>query len=794
MTNFAIVIGIDRYDNPELRLSGAVNDALDFADWAQAKGDVPPQHLRLLLSPETPVGRAHSPADAQTIHQVIADVQNGAAAGAGRLYFYYAGHGVSAPGVASSGVQEPVLVPSDMRDWQVDKYRLIGFSEVISVLRTFLPAEQFYFIDACRDFALDNLYLPAVGQATGAWLPRQDGRVSLSQQLILYAASPGQRAAEDRDRRQGVFTPALLEGLRGAATALNWSSASNRYEVKFSTLTEHVKKSVRRRLNRRPGASAFVQEPQAPVTGDEDAVVASFSTTEVDKIDVAIRVSPKLAHEGGLIKVLYQLPQQEAVVWSTGPPLEATSTVKLAPFDYTFTAEAPDFIPVRSICSVYEPAAVELYLGGRPRSGSDGDAPRADEPSGADSGRLTVSVPDETAAIAVWNSEREQVAVAAGWLDRALPPGLYRVRLLLPEGPGAERLVEVSPGRTTSVSLDAPVPALEDRPRELLQQHGISPDEHGFITPSGLLGPLAQPSLASLLAFAAYAANAPEWEALNRLRGLGVTTVSRLPREPGETSSLLVLAGSNREGGASLADARLTVYDPDGPGTDRGMFEVLPAFPVAAQRGLVRTPGAAHIEIRVPGHQPTRYAVTCLPDRITVLVAVLQADNRAEVQQYLFPAPDKAAGLLGTTANHIRRLELAQRSYSAGTPFSRTELTDLLYGKWLDPLMSCLAGYTLVRRGETEEFASVALPNMQTYFAGLPDTHVLAALSSRGRERDAHFERALSTGVPTFTEGFRALYDWLRRSRSSSSSLTQIAPVLVPGSPWTAWVTAPPTE
>lgn len=55
MAGFAIVIGIDDYANPEWRLSAAVEDALRFADWACTAGGVPPENLRLLLSPAAPV-------------------------------------------------------------------------------------------------------------------------------------------------------------------------------------------------------------------------------------------------------------------------------------------------------------------------------------------------------------------------------------------------------------------------------------------------------------------------------------------------------------------------------------------------------------------------------------------------------------------------------------------------------------------------------------------------------------------------------------------------------------------
>ena len=103
MPRFAIVIGIDRYANAAWNLEGAGADAVEFARWALAEGGVEPENLRLLLSTESPpADLQHVEADSAGINDAVLAFQNGAGAGGDRLYFYYAGHGLSAPG-ASSG-------------------------------------------------------------------------------------------------------------------------------------------------------------------------------------------------------------------------------------------------------------------------------------------------------------------------------------------------------------------------------------------------------------------------------------------------------------------------------------------------------------------------------------------------------------------------------------------------------------------------------------------------------------------------------------------------------------------
>ncbi len=169
--NYAVIIGIEAYANSKWNLSASVNDALDFANWALGPGGVQSQNLRLLLSPVQPPAAAppYQEADQRRITAVIQELQGGSGRGCSRLYFYYAGHGVSYPGATRGGPAEPVIIPADVQDLRLDAGRLIGFSGIMPLLRNVEPAEQFYFIDACRDFALED-FRPTIG-AVGPWSP-----------------------------------------------------------------------------------------------------------------------------------------------------------------------------------------------------------------------------------------------------------------------------------------------------------------------------------------------------------------------------------------------------------------------------------------------------------------------------------------------------------------------------------------------------------------------------------------------------------------------------------------------
>src|ERR1051325_7182682 len=113
MANHAIIIGIDNYQTESWRLDAAVSDALAFADWAVTQGRVSADGLSLLLSPKPSHSQAADgtaklpnaglsvpfiPATSSNIDDVLIRYREGAGREAERLFFYYAGHGSSAPG------------------------------------------------------------------------------------------------------------------------------------------------------------------------------------------------------------------------------------------------------------------------------------------------------------------------------------------------------------------------------------------------------------------------------------------------------------------------------------------------------------------------------------------------------------------------------------------------------------------------------------------------------------------------------------------------------------------------
>ena len=80
---------------------------------------------------------------------------------------------------------------------------------------------------------------------------------------------------------------------------------------------------------------------------------------------------------------------------------------------------------------------------------------------------------------------------------------------------------------------------------------------------------------------------------------------------------------------------------------------------------------------------------------------------------------------------------------------------DLLYGKWLDPVMSLLACYEILRRGNEQlklGLRYTVIPNLDRYFPGLPDTDAIAVSLGLNRKMPA--------APPLFREGLLAFPEW----------------------------------
>ncbi len=214
--DWAIVVGIRRY--PALGdLDGPENDAAEFRDWLVSPegGGVPPEHVELITTPpEAPADvTSAQPAAArvQAAFDRLLDVsdrneQDGRGVRIGRrLWVYMAGHGfepqpeLTALLTANATRRRCYHVPGkEYADW----FRRAGMFE-----------ELVLFMDCCRET------MPRVPPDLPSYVMELSPHIGTGSWLIGHATKSTRTSREKPigGKARGVFTTALLAGLRGDA-------------------------------------------------------------------------------------------------------------------------------------------------------------------------------------------------------------------------------------------------------------------------------------------------------------------------------------------------------------------------------------------------------------------------------------------------------------------------------------------------------------------------------------------------------------------------------------------------
>ncbi|MBV9082296.1 MAG: trypsin-like peptidase domain-containing protein, partial [Acidobacteriaceae bacterium] len=508
---------------------------------------------------------------------------------------------------------------------------------------------------------------------------------------------------------------------------------------------------------------------------------------------------PGKARQNGSIDVACSTPVGEVPCGPTRSGLANPERFKFPPGFYSVDVRSTDFADIRRNVRLFDPQTEEIDL--IPL------AQAATVPPGRNF--LIVQSPDPKLPLivegpfvsqgAAGESQSPEIHRGIGVVSLMNPKsGMYKAQLELPDANGNVRLIDF-PRESGDIKLDAPPPSMGTRQMEALRTLSIAKDDTK-IDPSELIGEVADARLAAILGFAAYASYAGPPERMKRLRAMGVT-----PIPPDATSCVTVLLAAEgaRPAGTTpemlLSESVVSVLtlgeDPIHRG---GHFSPLTGFSVAGEFGCVCPPGAAAVDLRLPGFAASRFATVALTNRATVLVVVVADNGALDVQQYIYPiryAPD-------LPIPELRDIDLAQRYYASRDPFPDGLLEQVINMKVFDPLLACLAGYELVRRGRPQRYVGTPNPNtppdqidfnsanrnMKTFFGIIPDTHILAGLVEPER-RAEHFARALATGVPLFLEGFVALQS---HYKPLPDPLGALAHSMIVGGTWTSWIPREP--
>jgi len=791
-TGAAIVIGIDAYATQPL--TSAVNDARLFAKTLVDLGLVS-SGIRLLTAP--PSGEDNLPTR-KHILDALRPYYTGEES-VDRLFVYYAGHGLLAFSDAARALPRTALVPVDVRDLATDGDVLIDVDSVLARLRFSGPAEQFFFIDACRDLGYDDY--PDMTTSLG-WKAVPSG--AERKQAILYAVPPLGKA-QSESGGLGVMTRHLVDAFHGRGIALDYSDDLRKYVVSAESVAAYVQKRVLETI----GAMPLWQRNYALPRLDHREPKAG-PIREIDQpapAHLTLYIRPQDAEPATRVR----LTQMETSVCSW-PPNSYRQPFPVKPHRYWLEAESDAGWldpPMRRI-DVREQDQATIDIQPPPLSDPTVPPPLVEEPVPGDVmstildityGRPAGLLPPPRSTVAVEalepqsTVELEQIDppylrwAAAQRLDRAVAPGAYRVRFRLGRAVFSESEVDVPNRAVVTVR-----PMVGDSP---LLREVISPSVWAWtrvvITPT--MGPIQADVLPTALSFYGI-------KPFDRTRAYRMPFDESFPHfDPhafGMRPVSLVLAVEGTRwpvpAGEVLSSARVVAEV-------AGHVTVIPILPLSdffregrVGLGVVEAPARSFtIRVRSPYTGAITAAAASLDRRATVIALTLRADGSFDLSQNLLQIPgrrynenDKVAKI--PHARMLRGLQLGQRLYESGELVERAGssglLADLLHARRTDPVLSCMAYFAGSDSGLIgKNLLARTARNLRRYW-DIPDARVIYGLAFPA-QRDQALSGVLdSNELPVLARSAAELARYAQERGSDDHAVVTLSRRVMPGQPW----------
>lgn len=335
---YALIIGVDKYADTQITtLGGASNDARSLAGALTRYAGFPADQVILLASDQ--------PAERQpTRGNILRRLSNLATdfPKDGLLLFSFAGHGMERGGQA-------FLLPSDAQvsdDAALLEQTAVNVQIVKDWVKRSGVRQVLMLLDACRNDPggradADN---PLTETYTRGFNFNTRNR-DVEAFVTLYATAIGNRAYEYKEKHQGYFTWALVEGLKGAA-------ANERGEVTLDALVKYLQDRVPKQVRLDLGAGK-VQRPFAVIEGYKaDELVLSVAgergltvgQATVGDVDLTPPAEPS-EDKGGRTASYYDV---EGTTWTAKPITGGTSVLEFqkgGKLAYTLIPERGDANP-----------------------------------------------------------------------------------------------------------------------------------------------------------------------------------------------------------------------------------------------------------------------------------------------------------------------------------------------------------------------------------------------------------------------------------------------------------------
>ena len=264
---WALIIGVDKYRDSQISpLKGSDNDARTLADTLVRHAGFPIDQV-ILLSTDQPQERQ------PTRVNILRRLSNlgSVVPKDGLLLVSFAGHGMERNGQA-------YLLPSDAQisdDITFLEETAVSVQRMKERIKATKVSQVIVMLDACRNDPGGRADAPnSMSQAYVKGFNFDLRNREVEAFATLYATAVGQRAYEYSEKRQGYFTWAVVEGLKGAARNVDG-------EVTLASLINYVQNTVPKRIGIDLGGSKE-QRPFAVVEGykAEELVLAVSGTVD----------------------------------------------------------------------------------------------------------------------------------------------------------------------------------------------------------------------------------------------------------------------------------------------------------------------------------------------------------------------------------------------------------------------------------------------------------------------------------------------------------------------------------
>ena len=799
MTARAFVIAVEDYSagNYLPNLPGTNEDAGRFIKWFVGNkveaGDKPPGVPPEEVKPEqvTPglifccAGAEISWRTAGTTRlEIINELKRfvaGCADVTTEFYFYFSGHGFAYKELPA-GRPADVLVGSDFADLESGGNACLRLDEIQTKLWSALGSKHhYYFIDACRNaISRSEIEVPSLGLT---FKPSSLGNPTV---YVLFSTAQGAPA-----KTKSGFAQALVMGLEGRGKAKGWNG--KRMFVMFDRLGKYVKEQLRKLSG---------QEVKFYKNGDDpDGQIIELTPTPVSVCEVQIEE----AGEDDLFRLLVRdargyLSREDATIKG------ASGAVNLPPDEYFIElahAERPvvqvnppqseeplDLYDSLALVFRLEPPELPIIVTRGSRRGGLGSG--LESFRGLDAGttfkapqpaELVLEGASPRGEFLLTNADTGEARVVQAGRVGSLSPGSYTVKLRELGVTVASREVSLKPGEELRVNLlDRDASPVH---RSILR--AVTGDEAASLADfSEQLGPIADWNLSLWLALLGASRIVAPPSSFRKLGPLPLADFEDV--RPGD-APIYVLAAC--EGGSKDVQIGLGEDETASWKTLREVTDMKGVYDLRMQS----RPGPHLLSFVIGGRTPVTYSTYNLPNRVTLFTLVENEEGRVVAHQYLLPLYKLQPHLepfvrqrLGYLNNQplrsVRMMELAQsqfarrRSVQGLLTKADVQTWDMLFHqKWLDPVMSLIAAYDLLRRGRAVEmhgWLEEVIGNLRKYFHGLPDTEALAKLIGMNwRMPDA--APLMLDGVLAFSEGQEQHFLHLSPDKLDYES------------PWTSW-------